>query len=328
MHPISFVRSLVMLSSAIVALFTSLPAAQSQSPISIEFKRDDAQGQMQVLIGGKEAFVYRYGETVDLPHYFPVRSPSGKSLTIQQTTPYPHHRSVWFADTVQLEGQRKVSTYMSLYTGTDPKDPKPPYRDHIRQVEFLPVSVEGSQARTAMKLRWEMDHEVPVLDELRELRIVDLGGGEYFLDLTFTVTASYGDVTFVSDAAHYAWPYIRMSPQFSVEQGGRMTNSEGGINQAGTHGKKATWVDYSNTIDGVAEGLAFFSHSENQHPHTWLTRDYGTFGPRRADPQNGKPFTVKKGETLKQRVGILVHRGDVEAGKVGQRYQEYIQGKM
>jgi hypothetical protein len=119
-----------------------------------------------------------------------------------------------------------------------------------------------------------------------------------------------------------------MSPAFSVQQGGRMTNSEGGINQAGTHGKPATWIDYSNTVDGVAEGLAVFSHSDNEHPHTWLTRDYGTFGPRRADPRHGKPFVLKKGERLRQRVGILVHRGDVEGGKVARRYEQYVSGML
>jgi hypothetical protein len=328
MKPICFLRVVAVLSAAVVVAAVHVSAAECDKPAGIEFKRDDAQGQMQVLVGGKEVFVYRYGDTVDLPHYFPVRSPSGKPLTVQQTEPYPHHRSVWFADFVQLEGHRKVNFYMSLYTRTDPKDPHSPFRDRIRQVEFLPARVSGNQAEMAMRLLWEMEYDVPILDELREMRVVDLGGGEYFLDLTFTVTASYGDVAFLSDAAHYAWPYIRMSPEFSVQKGGRMTSSEGGINQAGTHGKPATWIDYSNTVDGVTEGLAVFSHRENGHPHTWLTRDYGTFGPRRADPQNGKPFTVKKGESLKQRIGILVHRGDADGGKVAERYQQYVDGTL
>ncbi len=317
---------------AVLLTLTIVPIGGADSPAhpaaAIEFKRDDARGQMQVLIGGKEAFVYCYGDAVDLPHYYPVRSPSGKLLTVQQTDPYPHHRSVWFADTVQLEGHRKVSTYMSLYAGTGAQNRQPPYRDHVRQVKFLPVKVAGNTAETAMKLVWEMDHDVPVLDELRELRIVDLGGGEYLVDLTFTVTASYGDVTFLSDAAHYAWPYLRIHPDFSVQNGGRITNSEGGINQAGTNYKPAAWVDYSNTIDGRPEGLAIFSHSENKHPHLWLTRDYGTFGPRRADPQHGKPFTVNKGDSLRQRVGILVHRGNVDSGQVAERYRQYLDGEL
>jgi hypothetical protein len=158
------------------------------------------------------------------------------------------------------------------------------------------------------------------VEELRQLRVVD---GEYFIDLRFSVTAAYGKVTWRSDAVHYAWPYIRMHPQFSVKQGGRLVNSEGGVNQKGTHNKVARWCDYTNTIDGVTEGLAIFSHPENEMPHRWLTRDYGTFGPRRIDARSGKPFVLEKGQSLTRRVGILVHKGDVEAGKVASRYAQY-----
>ena len=160
------------------------------------------------------------------------------------------------------------------------------------------------------------------------MRIVALGEGQYFLDIKYQVTASYGDVHFLSDAAHYAWPYVRMHPQFSVEQGGRLTNSECGINQKGTCSKEAHWVDYSNTIDGIAEGLAIFSHSQNDYPHQWLTRDYGTFGPRRPEAQNGKRFTLAKGQSLDRRVGVLVHRGDVQAADVAQRYKQYVEGRL
>ena len=179
-----------------------------------------------------------------------------------------------------------------------------------------------------MKLVWEMDVDVPVLDELRHMRIVGLGGGEYLVDLTFTLSASYGDVTFVSDAVHYAWPYIRIHPQFSGDEGGKLINSEGGIGQSQTHNQIATWIDYSNTVDGVTEGLAVFSHTDNKHPHRWLTREYGTFGPRRDDQRSGKPFVLTQGDSLRQRVGILVHSGDVNAGKVKERYQQYIDGDL
>jgi hypothetical protein len=59
-----------------------------------------------------------------------------------------------------------------------------------------------------------------------------------------------------------------------------------------------------------------------------LTRDYGCFGPRRADARSGKKFTLKKGESLRQRVGVLVHRGDVKSGRVAERYSQYIEGKL
>ena len=64
------------------------------------------------------------------------------------------------------------------------------------------------------------------------------------------------------------------------------------------------------------------------YPHQWLTRDYGTFGPRRPEAQNGKRFTLAKGQSLDRRVGVLVHRGDVQAADVAQRYKQYVEGRL
>jgi len=292
----------------------------------IELKRDDAAGRMQVVIEGKEALVYLYGKDLEMAHYFPVLSPSGKPMTIQKTQPYPHHRSFWFADTVEFAG-KKISFYSAYYSGPDKKNPGPPFRDHIRHVEFLPDRMKGRQAETGMKLVWETE-KTPVIDELRTMRIVALGKGEYLLDLHFTLTASHGDVKFVSDAVHYGWPFLRMDPAFTPTTGGTLTNSEGKTGQKETCMLPARWVDYSNTVKGATEGLAVFQHPDFQKSPKWLTRDYGTFGPRRPDEQSGKPFVLNKGDSLKQRVGILVHTGDVKSGKVEERYQQYVAGKL
>ena len=288
--------------------------------------RDDVAGTLTVVIDGKEAFVYRYGANEDLTHFHPLRSPAGKSMLAQRTEPYPHHRAFWFGDRVRKPGGRAVATYNAYYSGVDRKDP--PYKDHVRHVGFERLNSEGNVLSYVEKLVWEMDGDVPLLDERREVRVTALGKGEYLLDIRFTVIAAHGEIEFVSDAVHYAWPYVRMNTAFSVEGGGRITNSEGGVNQKGTCDKSADWVDYSNTTGDKNGGLALMSHPENRKPHRWLTRDYGTFGPRRIDSLSGKPFTLKKGETMTRRIGALVHRGDVEAGKVAERYAAYAQATL
>jgi len=288
----------------------------------IRFEPNEKEGRLKVAIDGKEAFTYFHGADLDLPYIVP-RSPAGKAMTIVQTNPYPHHRSIWFADRVQLAGQRVGRFYNALYSRADKNDPNSLFRDRIRHVKSGPMTAKGDGASVRIDLLWELDGKTPVLDERRDVRIRALGGGEFLLDITFTVTASYGEVKFLSDAVHYAWPYVRMHPEFSVKQGGRITNSAGGVNQKGTHGKAARWVDYSNTTGGKNAGLAVFSHGSNAHPHSWLTRDYGTFGPRRADARSGKRFALPKGKSLATRIGILVHRGDVKEGKVAERYAEY-----
>lgn len=314
---------------AVPATFAQ-PAAVPPKDHDIEIKRNDAAGKLQVLIGGKEAFAYCYGKEVDLPHLYPLRSPSGKSMTVQQTEPYPHHRSFWFADTVQLAGQRQASFYNALYSGTgDKKNPKPPFRDHIRHVAFTEEKSGAGRGALGMKLVWEMDDgQTPVLDETRHIDIVRLDEGEYFLNLQFELTASYGDVEFHSDAVHYAWPFIRLNDDFNTNGHGVLVNSEGGTGQADTNMKLAKWVDFSRTGASDAEGLAMFSHPSNEHPHAWLTRDYGCIGPRRVDAKSGKPFMLKKGESIRTRVGVLVHKGDVMSGRVVGRYGDYVDGKF
>ena len=283
--------------------------------------QDDQAGTLTVTIDGKEAFVYRYGNNEDLTHFHPLRCPAGKSMLVQKTNPYPHHRAFWFGDKVRKPGGRAVATYNALYSGVDRKDP--PYKDHVRHLGFEKMKSEGNVLSYVEKLVWEMDGDVSLLDEQREVRVTALGRGEYLMDIRFTVIAAHGDIEFVSDAVHYAWPYVRINKDFSVEGGGRITSSEGGINQKGTNGKVADWVDYSNTSGDKNGGLALMSPPENKRPHQWLTRDYGTFGPRRIDALSGKPFTLKKGETMTRRIGALVHSGGVKTGKVAERYAAY-----
>jgi hypothetical protein len=161
------------------------------------------------------------------------------------------------------------------------------------------------------------------------LCVVPLGKGEYVLDLRFEVKAAYGAMRVVSEWNHYGWPYVRMHGKFSVKEGGAtVTNSTGGVNEKGTHQKRAHWIDCSNRVDGVVEGLAVFAVADGGAPPLWLVRDYGTFGPRRPDAQSGVPFTLSSGESLRQHVGILVHSGDVATGRVAERYRQFIAGKF
>ena len=319
---------------ALIAAAAGAEADGTAGKGKVEIKDDPKAAAMTVRIDGGEGIVYQYGADLEVPFFWPVRSPSGKLMTLKiadakKKQSYPHHRSFWFTDKIQLVGQRDVNFYTAYYGRLDKKDPKSPFRDRIKHVKFLPAAGgKGTgAARIGMKLLWQADRKTPYLDETRDMRITALGGGQYFLDITFTVTAAYGDVRFTSDSTHYAWPYVRMHPQFSPQAGGTITNSAGGVNQKGTHNKVATWVDYSGTVGGVTEGLAIFSHPDNDHPHKWLTRDYGCFGPRRIDKRSGnRKFVLSKGKSLTRRVGIFVHRGDVKAAAVAKRYARYAKG--
>jgi hypothetical protein len=307
----------------LVVCLAALGACASKPEVTLA--RDDAAGRLTVLVGGREALVLQYGADLDMVHYWPMRSPGGKNMLVQKTEPYPHHRSFWFADTVRAEGgERDLSFYNGLTTGVKAASGEygPPFRDRIRLVSFDRLEAAEDRAVVEARLLWESDGR-PVLDESRRLTVHSLGAGEYLLDLSWTLTAAYGDVAFVSDDVHYAWPFLRLDPVWNGEHGGKITSDSGATGQEATNMKPALWIDYSNTVDGETAGVALFQWPDGLE-HRWLTREYGCFGPRRPDDRSGKPFTLKKGESITQRAGVLVHRGDVSSGRVRERYQAYI----
>ena len=305
----------------------ALAAACAAKP-HVMFTRDDAAGTLTVLVGGREALILQYGPEVDISHYWPMRSPSGRNMLVRKAEPYPHHRSFWFADTVRLNGGRQVSTYNALYTGkeTEPKTYGPPFRDHIRHIAFTRMESGEGRAVIDSQLLWEMDGRQAMLEENRHVVVRALGEAEYLLEITFTLIAAAGDVEFVSDDVHYAWPYLRLQTRWSGENGGTITASTGATGQEATNLKAALWIDYSNTVEGETAGVAVYQWPDGRE-HRWLTREYGCFGPRRPDDRSGKPFMLKKGESIAQRVGVLVHSGDVKTGRVAERYQQFVEDK-
>ena len=299
----------------------------AKAPPAVTLDRDDAAATLTVLIGGRPALTFQYGESLDIAHYWPMRSPSGRQLLVQRTEPYPHHRSLWFADTVRLEGHREADFYNALYSGARTEDGGygPPFSDRIRHLGFLVLEAAGPRAVVESELVWEMDGSLPVLEERRRLVVHSLGDGECLLDIEWTLKAAHGDVHFTSDDVHYAWPYLRIDPAFSGENGGTISSDAGAKGQEATNMKPALWIDYSNSVEGVAEGVAVFQRPDGR-VRRWLTREYGTFGPRRPDELSGRPFVLKTGKSISQRVGVLVHKGDVERGLVRERYARYAAG--
>ena len=326
-----------------VLLFAAIPflsgfdlAAKAPAADRITVDINEDACHLTLAIDGQTAFVYRFGPTVDLPHFDPFNSPSGRAMTAKIAEPYPHHRSFWVAEErVQLEGQpEKVGFYTAIYSGVTDKEkskwPVAPYTRRIEHVAFSGLKTSGDTAEFDEKLTWK-NGDVPLLDELRHYRVRALDRGEYFLDFSFQLRATYGNVTITRDASHYAIPYIRMNDTFNVQSGGgKIVNSEGGENQAGTHDKLATWVDYSAPLEGKpgSEGLTCFIHPCKKPPHLWLTRDYGTWGPRGPEGFHKATFTISRGESYDQRVGLLIHNGDAKTGNVAKRYQAYSDGEL
>ncbi len=112
---------------------------------------------------------------------------------------------------------------------------------------------------------------------------------------------------------------VRMATQLTVNNGGRIVNSDGGMDEKGTWGKAADWCDYRGTVDGEGAGVAVMPDPENFRRSWFHTRNYGLlvanpFGRRAFTKGEPSKLVVKKGETFKLRFGVLVHSGKADIG--------------
>lgn len=296
-------------------------AAPDDQPTVTLFEDPDAH-ILRVEIDRAEAFSYRYDDQYAIPHVWPLRSPEGQPMLVQHPDPYPHHRSLWIADRVKIADGREVDFYHCWKNYRDPDHPEQGYKSSIRHTGFESRDASANRASFVATLDWVIDGDTTALRERRAFRTTALGDGEYLLDLAWTLTAADSPVTFTSDWVHYAWPYLRLAPEWSGDHGAVITDDQGRHTQAGTNEQYADWIDCSNTVNAKTAGVAVFL-PPSPEPRKWLTREYGTFGPRRPDALSGTGFTLAPGESLAGRAAILVHKGDTAAGRVAQRYADW-----
>ena len=117
-------RVLFLLSGTLM-LQVACGGAQAAEPAGdrVAIAIDQDAGALTVTVDGQTAFVYRFGPDVDLSHFDPFHSPSGRPMTVTITDPFPHHRSFWVGDErVHLEGQpESANIYSALFSGVTDK---------------------------------------------------------------------------------------------------------------------------------------------------------------------------------------------------------------
>jgi hypothetical protein len=80
-------------------------------------------------------------------------------------------------------------------------------------------------------------------------------------------------------------------------------------------------------------GLAIFDHPANRPRAHWHVRDYGLFSANPFGQEVFKandgafPVTLEPGQDLILRYVVLIHLGDVDAGKVVQRFEAYLRNE-
>ncbi len=275
----------------------------------------DLGDRVEAKAGDRLITSYVYAKDWSKPFLYPVNGPGGRGVTSQGPQDHPHHRSLWVAHGdvsgvdcwSELEGHGRI-----VHQG------------------FLELSESEASAELAARNLWTRQDGRAVLEELRGVRVWDPSLDAVMIDLSVSLVAGYGGVIF-GDTKEAGMACVRVAASMEVEEGGRLENPSGGVNEAEVWGRRAPWCDYSGEVEGERLGIAIFDHPSNpRHPTYWHARDYGlmtancfgisVFG---KDPSISGRLFLDDGQDLTFNYRIYVHRGDAKQGSVAAVYERF-----
>jgi hypothetical protein len=242
---------------------------------------------------GVEITRYHFGAGLERPFLFPVIGPSGRSLTRMghphDPQTHSHHNSVWMSHAdvggVDFWSDRRLGV--------------------VRHKRVVKYEDEGEKSYLIAENEWVDKDGRVLLNETRQVSVVLLEGKEWLLIIDSTFTAKDKPVTL--GKTPFGFIGVRMAKTVGVNDGGgRIRNSEGGVNEKGIFWKRARWVDYSGPIEtGKIEGITLFDHPGNpNHPSSFHVRDDGWMG---ASLTLEGPREITPDKPLRLRYGLYIH---------------------
>jgi hypothetical protein len=125
---------------------------------------------------------------------------------------------------------------------------------------------------------------------------------------------------------------LRVSPTLRHEgkvAKGHIANSEGQTDKK-AWGKRARWVSYYGPDSSLKDvTVTMMDHPSNHnHPTFWHARTYGLltanpFGEKSFTKNGNGNYTLKKGDSLTQKYGLLMQTGTFKKDSVEKAYQAF-----
>jgi hypothetical protein len=275
---------------------------------------------IEVTIHGKPFTTYHFADDFILPNtrpfFWPVLAADGTEVTIDHAQHPPLHawqRSIWIG-----AGDVNGADQWTFKATPVPKQ---------RHIKFDKVSKDGFRE----ELVWEGKAGEPMLHEVRTARFLSYGDEARGINIGIAFTPVAGDVTFFNHRDHGILsarpiPSIAEAPHFAADDGSDQCN------------QRTSWCDESGSIDGKTYGIAIFDDPENpRHPPLWhagpnarLATDIFLTHPGapKDDPDHKLgDFTIRAGETVRFRYGIVIHSGNATAARISQKYKYFVATK-
>lgn len=304
--------------SALMALCVMAPLSGRAEDATVDLAVEEQQ--IQIAIGGRPFARFRFqGEGIQRPYFCEVRAPNGRQVTRnhppvdgQDATDHgTMHPGVWlaFGDLGGADFWRNKATVRCR--------PSAPATDAAAS-ELESGSGIG---RFTVLNRYESEAKLLCEETCRVTVQPRPLGYLLTLDSTFRATEDlyFGDQEEMGLG-------LRVATSMTVQQGGRILNSDGQTNEKQVWGQQADWCDYSGAVEGQPVGVTLMPHPENFRRSWFHARDYGLLV---ANPFGESAFTggekskimVGKGQEFRLRFGVLVHDGQPDGASA---YQDYL----
>jgi hypothetical protein len=331
--------------AALPAWTESAPAADSKDDAGVRVEVKD--GRIDFLRGKALATSYIVKEGVAKPYFWPLNAPCGKPVTRAwpmepkkdgEQTDHVHQKSAWFCHGDVIPEGIELKHKIKDVDGVDFWSEAAGHGVIVCTKVGKPEQ-KGDHGQVTTWNEWRTADGVKVLDEERTVHLYDLGSAQ-LLVLDIDLHASAAPITFGDTKEGSLGVRVRDTLTEKVGKG-LLTNAEGHTtegksdnkNKEGCWGLKSAWCDYSGPSAGETVGVTLFADPGNPYPSCWHARGYGLmaanpFGRDRSKfpDMKGKTDLVKlaKGDHLKLRFGILLHDGDVKAGKAAEHYETFV----
>ncbi len=233
---------------------------------------------------------YRYGPETKYPYFYPVLGPrSGRTLTVHQTEPYPHHSSIFF-------GCDRVNGGNYWQEG--------PERGRIRSLAVRLLRDRGDRIEWEQDCRWERPGAEAPFEDRRRVVLSAPEPGVRCLDFEVRLTAR---IPVKIEKTNHSLFAVRVAPDLAVRGGGRLFNARGQRGEAGTFQQPAAWAVFGTERPEGAESVALFSHPANPgYPEPWFTRDYGFMSPTALNWLSAEGLEFAPGQSWRLRHRVVV----------------------
>ncbi|MBI1372965.1 MAG: hypothetical protein GC159_09415 [Phycisphaera sp.] len=314
-HALRTVAALGLIAGAAINVATAAAADQplpDAKPIPATRVIPLPDDQASVVHNDRELTRYRFAPDLHRPYWYPIIGPSGVSHTRMGHPHDPfthsHHNSVWISHH-DINGIDFWSDHA--------KDAGRIVCQMIREYH------DADDRAFILSINHWVDASGAVqMIERRRSEVVPLEGDAWLMYIDLELEAPKGKPVTIGQNP-FGVIGVRMAKSIGVNDGGgRILNSDGGVNEQAIFRKPAKWVDYSGRVtNDVTGGVTLMDHPTNiNHPAPFHVRNDGWMG---ACLTLDKPLVIEPDKPLHLRYGLWVHAGVPDVNTVAKVWDAF-----